>query len=252
MKYPETVIITGANGQCAVHIARELLKNGCRLFLLAHVRVERIALLKQEFPDLCFITHCDLSNYEQTEIAISNLISTTGYFPEALVHTAAIRSTDAKALFESEPDVWNNVLTQNISYAYNTLRAVLPMLVKANQGKIVLFGSSVTQTGLPYGSAYSAAKAAIANMMLSVASEMAPYNIQINMISPAPVDTNLEEDYEGDYLTFRQEYFEAFKKTHPSGKLVSPDDVTNTVLTLLNTETNTISGEEVYLPGGVL
>ncbi len=252
MKYPNTVIITGANGQSAIHLAKELLNQGCTIFLLAHNRTDRLEQLTKLHPALCHIIKCDLNNYEQTESTIQELINKTGLVPDALVHTAAIRSYDAKALHESEPGIWESVVGQNITFAYNILRCILPLMVNLHRGKVVFYGSNVTRTGLPYGSAYAASKAAMANLVRTVALEMAPHNIQINMVSSAPIETNLEEDYQGEYLAFRKEYFKAYKISHPAGKLVSPEDVTQTVLSLLNMEVNALSGEEMYLTGGVL
>lgn len=252
MRYPNTVLITGANGQSAVATARALLEQKCKLLLLTHKRTERIDGLIDLFPDSCFAVQCDLSCFEQTETAVQELLIKSELIPEAVIHTSAIRSYDTKTLAESEPAIWNSIVTQNISMAYNILRCVLPLMIKANQGKIVLFGSNVTRTGLPNGSAYAAAKAAMANLTRTVALEIAKHNIQINVISPAPVETNLEEDYHGVYLKFRQDYFSAYKKTHPQGRLVSMNDITQTVLSLINMDVQSVSGEEIYLTGGVL
>jgi len=252
MRYPKTAIITGANGQTAVHIAKELLKQGCTLLLIAHERIDRIEPLSKQYPQNCTIVKCDLSSFEQTSLVINEYVSERGFIPEALIHTAAIRSSDAKALFESEPVVWDHTIMQNIAFSYNILRCVLPVMKQANQGKVVLMGSNVTRTGLPYGSAYAASKAALSNLVRTVAWEMAPYHVQINLVSPAPVETNLEEDYQGEYLKFRQEYFEAYKKSHPAGTLVSLDDVSQTVFSLLNFDVTALSGEEIFLTGGVL
>lgn len=252
MNYPKTILITGANGQTAINIAKELLLHGSVLILLVHNRTERTDLLKKAYPNQCHVVKCDLCNYNQTSETLSAFLQAKGLMPEALIHTAAIRSFDAQALFTGEPEIWNQVISSNISMAYNILRCVLPLMVKQNAGKVVVMGSNVTRTGLPYGSAYAAAKSALANLVRTVAWEMAGYNIQINMISPAPLETALEEDYQGDYLKFRQEYFEAYKKSHPAHKLVTMDDVTHTILTLINKEISSISGEEIYLTGGVL
>lgn len=249
MKYPKTVIITGANGQTAINLAKELQKQKVTLILLVHERRDRVDALANQNTH---ILPCDLKSYEQTDATITAFLKDKKLIPDALIHTAAIRSYDAKALYESEPETWKSVIVQNIDFAYNILRCVLPLMAKVEKGKVVLFGSNVTRTGLPYGSAYAAGKAALANLVRTVAWEMAPYNIQINMVSPAPVETNLEEDYRGEYLAFRKEYFEAYKKSHPSGKLVSINDITQTVLSLINFDNSSISGEEIYLTGGVL
>jgi NAD(P)-dependent dehydrogenase (short-subunit alcohol dehydrogenase family) len=252
MKLPDTIIITGANGQTAVQLAGELLKHNCKLLLIAHNRTERIDLLKKDYPDICYIRKCDLNSFEQTSEVLYRFISETGLNPTGLVHAAAIRSYDAKSLAESEPAVWNSIFSQNIDMAYNVMRCILPVMLKQKQGKIVLFGSNVTRTGLPYGSAYAAAKTALANLVRSTAWENAPENIQINMVSPAPIETKLEDDYSGAYLKFRQEYFEAYKNSHPAHKLVSPEDITRTILPLLDLETTSVSGEEIFVTGGVL
>lgn len=252
MKLPKTILITGANGQAAVHLATELLHQGCDLLLIAHQRTERIDKLVNTYPDKCLLHKCDLGNYEETFAAVQSMVQKSGKIPGGLVHTAAIRSYDAKPLSDSDPETWSKIINQNISMAYNILRCVLPVMTEKKQGKIVIFGSNVTRTGLPYGSAYAAAKSALANLVRSVAWENAAHNIQINMISPAPIDTKLEEDYTGEYLKFRQEYFAAYKNTHPAQQLVAMGDVIKMVLTLLDIEIESVSGDEIFITGGVL
>jgi NAD(P)-dependent dehydrogenase (short-subunit alcohol dehydrogenase family) len=252
MKLPENIVITGANGQTAVRIARELLQQRSRLLLIANRRTDRVEKLKAEFSDLCHVAQCDLSDLQQAKLAVQKFIKETGKSPTGLVHTAAIRSYDAQSLSESEPEIWKDVFHKNITMAYNILKCVLPDMEKQSAGKIVLFGSNVTRTGLPYGSAYAAAKSALANLVRSVAWETAALNIQVNIVSPAPLETKLEEDYEGNYLKFRQDYFEAYKNSHPAHKLVSLDNVTKVVLNLLDLEQKSLTGEEIYLTGGVL
>jgi len=252
MRLPETIVITGANGQSAFHLAKELLKQNCRLLLIAHNRTDRIEQIRAEFPDKCWLRKCDLTNFEETKKVIEDFIREAGLKPEGLIHTASVRSFDAKQLSESDPATWNAIIQQNISMAYNAVRNALPLMMEQKKGKIVLFGSNVTRTGLPYGTAYAASKAALANLVRSVAWETAESNIQINIVSPAPLQTNLEEDYEGNYLAFRKEYFEAYKKSHPAHKLISLDDVTKIVISLLDLDNYSVSGEEIYITGGVL
>jgi len=252
MKLPETIIITGANGQTAVHLAENLLGQGCYLLLIAHDRTDRIEPLLKKYPTLCSFKQCDLTDFEQTKSVVAEIKTAGQKKPDALIHTAAIRSYDAKALSDSDPDIWNSIILRNITMTYNVLKCTLPLMIEQQKGKIVLFGSNVTRTGLPYGSAYAASKAAMANLVRTVAWETASDNIQINLVSPAPIDTKLEEDYRGEYLNFRKEYFEAYKKSHPAHKLVSLKDITEIVISLLNFDMNSVSGEEIYITGGVL
>jgi short-subunit dehydrogenase len=249
---PKDIVITGANGQSAVHIAQELLKYDIRLCLIAHNRTERIDKIVSDNEGKCFLMLSDLTDYPKLNSDLEGFFKAHRFSPDALIHTAAVRSYDAKTLCESDAGTWNYIVQSNISMAYNAIRCILPTMVEQQKGKIVLFGSNVTRTGLPYGSAYAAAKSALSNLVRSVALETAADNIQINMISPAPIETNLEEDYSGDYLAFRKEYFKAYQKSHPGKKLVSLNDITKMVLSLIDYELNCLSGEEIFVTGGVL
>jgi 2,3-dihydro-2,3-dihydroxybenzoate dehydrogenase len=252
MKLPETILITGANGQAAVNLASALLKKKCKLLLITHDRTERIDKLIARSPEQCWLEKCDLNSHLATRRAIRKLIKASGQTPQGLVHLAAIRSYDAKPLSESNPAFWLHVATSNIVMAYNVLINILPLMEHMNKGKVVLFGSNVTRTGLPFGSAYAASKAALSNLVRSVGFETAGHNVQINMVSPAPLDTVLEEDYKGAYLQFRQRYFESYRHSHPAKKLVPLNDVTKAVMRLLDLEETSLTGEEIYLTGGVL
>lgn len=252
MKLPESIIITGANGQTAIRLAETMLLQGCHLILLAHQRTDRISALQKKHTHTCRLIKCDLTDFTTTEAVLADAIRHSGIEPAGLVHTAAIRSYDAKSLAESDPMTWKQIITDNVTMAYNVLRCVLPRFINNKQGKVILFGSNVTRTGLPYGSAYAAAKSALANLIRSLAWETADSNIQINILSPGPIDTVLEDDYKGVYLKFRLEYFEAYKKSHPAHKLVHPDDIVNMIIPLLDLDSTSISGEEIYITGGVL
>jgi NAD(P)-dependent dehydrogenase (short-subunit alcohol dehydrogenase family) len=252
MKIPKVILITGANGQAAVHLAAKLLEKKCKLLLIAHDRTDRIERIVEQNRSNCWLSKCNLVDYTAVSPTVQTLIKDCGQAPQALVHMAAVRSYDAEPMANSNPEIWKGVFYSNISMAYNVVRRVLPLMQHLNQGKIVLFGSNVTRTGLPYGSAYAAAKAALANLVRSVAFETAQYNVQVNMVSPAPLNTLLEEDYSGTYLEFRKKYFESYKHSHPAHKLVELSDITQMVLSLIDLEQNSISGEEIFLTGGVL
>jgi NAD(P)-dependent dehydrogenase (short-subunit alcohol dehydrogenase family) len=168
-----------------------------------------------------------------------------------LIHTAAKRSSDALELVDSEPSVFRDVFDTNFYVAYNVLRAVLPQMRSNMFGRVILFTSEVTRNGLPKGSAYAAAKAAIVNLVKSVNREVSKHNVLVNCISPGPVDTKLEEDYRGEYLEFRKEYFKKFKETSNTGELVFMQEIALVVDMLMQAELRNLCGEEIFIAGGV-
>lgn len=164
-----------------------------------------------------------------------------------LIHTAAIRSSDANSFQDSDPLFWMEVCSKNLIMTYNILRVALPNM--KNGSRIVLYGSNVSKTGLANGSAYAAAKAAIANLAKSIAREVITRDILINVISPAPVETVLEQDYKGEYLEFRRRYFAKYKEQTPSGKLIQIQELADLTKFLISNQITNITGKEFFIEG---
>ncbi len=243
------VVITGANGQLGSYLAKAWAEGKQQLLLLFHQDTKRIDELRG-LPGIC-LKSCNLLDLTALKTALEEGCQELGAQPAGLVHCAAIRSSDAKTLAESDPKMFDEVFSSNVTMAYNAVRACLPGMLKREYGRILLLGSNVVQTGLPSGSAYSAAKAAIVNLVRSVALEAAPSNVLINAISPAPIETDLEADYQGEYLAFRQRYFETYKKMSPTGKLISLEELRLTVEFLLDSSLQNLTGQNIILDGGL-
>lgn len=243
------LIITGANGQVGSHLARSWAESRLPLLLLVHSGSERLEDLRSK-PGILIKT-CDLLDPDALSSSLEEACVALNAVRASLVHTAAVRSYDAKTLAEGEPEVWQEVFNTNVNMTCNVLRACLPGMLQERFGRIVLFGSNVALTGLNRGSAYAAAKAAIVNLARSVALETAPDNVLINAISPAPVETDLESDYEGEYLAFRQRYFAAYRAASPTGKLISQDEIRHLAELLLSPELANLNGQNILLDGGM-
>lgn len=234
------ICISGANSQIGSHLARYYAAKGHPLYLLYHQQDFRIRDLGQAMQSLHF------RDYAAVERAVNDFKHPIGI----LIHCAALRSSDAKALSETDPMLYREVFESNFYPAYNVLRAVLPNMRKAGFGRVVLFTSDITNTGLRNGSAYAAAKAAIANMARSAALESIADNVLINCVAPGPVETNLEEDFSGEYLDFRKQYFMRHIQNSASHSLISKEEISAVVDLLIDSRLRNICGEEIFLSGG--
>jgi NAD(P)-dependent dehydrogenase (short-subunit alcohol dehydrogenase family) len=243
------ILISGANSQIGSYLAKEYYKEGYKLVLLYHKRKERISELFNK--DGIFSCPVDLCNSEAVKEAVFRAEQFLHQSSDTLIHCAAIRSSDALPLYQTEPMQFANVLSTNMMSAYNILRWTLPSMQENAFGRVIMFGSDVSQKGLQNGSAYSASKAGIVNLVKSVALEMAKYNIVINAISPAPVETNLEEDYSGEYLNFRKRYFAEYLAQVPTGKLVTKEEIKKVTDLLIDENIKNLNGEEIIIDGGV-
>jgi len=245
----KVLIISGANSQIGSYLAKRFATSDNHdLLLLYHNKKERITELLSNSRVRAI--SLDLLQRDKTQSELSQAIK--GYDDPMLylIHCVAMRSDDHLPLGDTTPDYWQQVLEGNVLPCYNVLKTLLPIMKRQGFGRGVVFGSSVSQSGLQNGSAYAAAKAAMVNIVASVSKEYAKHNIIFNCLSPAPVMTNLEEDYSGSYLEFRKRYFASYLASTPSGKLVSLSELFVYVNMLLSDEIENLCGQEIIVHGG--
>src|SRR5204862_7442608 len=95
---------------------------------------------------------------------------------------------------ELSPDEWDAVIATNLTAAYRTMRAAIPVMVDQGAGSIVNVASRLGQMGVAETAAYSAAKAGLIGLTRSLAREFGPRGIRVNAIAPAVVVTDMTTD----------------------------------------------------------
>lgn len=235
-----TILISGANSHIGSYLAHIYEAEGKKLLLLYHKHKQRISDLKS--PQISV----DLRDYNAVSRYLTNYLDNI----DAMIHCAAVRSEDHQFLDETKPDIFYRVLEDNIYPAYNLLKLIIPSMRKRSFGRIILFSSDVSKTGLARGSAYAAAKAAIANIAKSCALENAEYNVLVNCIAPGPVETNTNKDFTADYQQFREQYFAKHLEQAASKALVKKDELKAVTDLLLSSNLRNLCGEEIVINGG--
>ena len=249
MILPETFIIYGANSSIGSEFAKKIQPKVKRMVLFYHNKTDLISgLLKKKNVSAIQSEIKDFNDYKKKilEVKLNNCINDLG-----AVYFSTKRSEDHKPLHETELDQTKDIIDTNILGAIHFLKGILSINKTIDSTRIVLIGSNVSRIGLQNGSVYAATKAAIANLTRSVAMEEGVYNTFINTISPGPVEMK-NNNFTDSYVKFRQDYFEAQKKTTSLKKLATVDDVCQIILFLTSLENKHITGEEVFCAGGSL
>lgn len=244
-------IITGSNGSSGSYIATRLSKiKTNHLLLLYHTRTERIkALFDKPNVDAHGI---DLTNDRKLSRFLDKYLKSKPDKELYLIHTASVRSFDTRSFDQIELSDWQHVFNTNIYSTLNIIHALLPEMQERSFGRAVLFGSIVGTHGLPNGSAYAASKAAIINLAKSISYENTMNNVIFNVISPAPIKSVLSEDYKGDYLKFREEYFSNYLMNSVSGTYVEFEEIYKLCTLLLDPLNRNIHGQNITLGGTFL
>lgn len=203
----------------------------------------------QALNGLSFFQKCNIAGHEAVQQAVDE-IATTYSTIDILVNNAGIAHIGT-AETTTEED-FERLLSVNVKGVYNCLHAVLPIM-KAKGGVILNLTSVASSVGLAERFAYSATKAAVVGMTLSVAKDYLSHNIRCNCVSPGRVHTPFVDGYlQKTYPGKEQEMFEKLSKTQPIGRMGKPEEVAGLILYLCSDEASFITGCDYPIDGGFL
>lgn len=151
----------------------------------------------------------------------------------------------ARQAEEVSDEEWRRFLDLNLTSSFNSVRAVLPHMVSAGRGKIVLIGSSAVYDGGGGAIDYAAAKAGLTGMMKYLCKTYARKGVMTNIVHPCVIETDL----------LLERYAEPEKKRAlieqvPAGRLGKPNDIAGLVAYLASEWGDFICGQSILVDGG--
>ena len=141
-----------------------------------------------------------------------------------------------------KPQQWDRVIDTNLKSFYYIVNPVASAMFSAKSGKIVVVSSTAGLTGMQGQTNYSGSKAGLIGAAKSAAVELARRNINLNIIAPGFVESDMTKDIP----------FDEVKKTIPLRRIAKPEDIANVVEFLISEKSNYIVGEVIAVNGGVL
>ena len=140
-------------------------------------------------------------------------------------------------------DEWKKVIDLNLNAVFYCCKAVVPLLVKNNYGRILNIASISGKEGNPNASAYSTSKSGVIGLTKSLGKELAKKNIAVNCVTPAAAKTRIF-----DQMT--QEHIDYMLSKIPRNKFAKVEELASLVA-WLSSEENSFSTAAVFdLSGG--
>jgi len=180
-------IVTGGAQGIGLEVGRRLLASGARLAIwdINSAGLER-ARAELGNHDV-HVERVDIADYGSVEAGVAGTLKAMGRI-DILINNAAIVGPNA-TLAEYPVDVWKQVIDIDVNGTFHCCRAVVPVMVAQNYGRIVNLASVAGKEGNPNAAAYSSAKAAVIAMTKSLGKELASHDIAVNCVTPAVART---------------------------------------------------------------
>ena len=152
---------------------------------------------------------------------------------------------------DSEPALWDTLLAINLRGPLSVHQAVARGMVARGRGRIVNISSDAGRVGSSGEAVYAACKGGIIAFSKTLARELAPARINVNVVCPGPTDTPLFNSFIGEGEEGRRIY-EALKKAIPFKRIGQPDDIPGIVAFLASADAAYITGQVIVVDGGMV
>ena len=236
----KTALVTGGAQGFGLDIVKRFLRSGAKVIIWdIDPKMSEQALKIINDPNLSS-NIVDVSNYKEVESCINNIKKDSNI--DILINNAGITGpTDT--LWEYDVEMWKKVVDINLMGTFNCCRAIVPIMIKNNYGRIVNVASVAGKDGNANASAYSVGKAGAIGLTKSLGKELADKNIAVNAVTPAGAKTRIL-----DQMT--KEHVQRMLSKVPRGRFLEVEEFTSLVC-WLSSEENTFSTAAVFdISGG--
>lgn len=238
----KTAVVIGGTSGIGSATVRFLLQDG----VVVHVVGRSTGNMPEEKN---LIKHrTDISNILEVEKLISQLnkIDKVDY----LVNASGIFSP--KTFLEHSIEDYNSYLDLNRGFFFIT-QAIAQKMKHTGGGSIVNVGSMWARQAIKAtpSSAYSMQKAGLHSLTQHLAMELADFNIRVNAVSPAVVNTPVYHAVFGG-KTEAEKALEGFNGFHPLGRTGSAEEIAESICFLLSEKASWITGTILDIDGGVM
>jgi meso-butanediol dehydrogenase/(S,S)-butanediol dehydrogenase/diacetyl reductase len=204
-------------------------------------------------PEAALGLGIDVTDLDSVEEAVAAHVRHFGGL-DVMVANAGIALT--APLLETTAEQWQLTMDTNVKGVFHCYQsAARQMIAQGRGGRLIGAASVASHRGGKWQAAYSASKFAVRGMSQSVAQELAPHQITVNVYSPGVVHTPMWEGIDAEMTRRRGtelgSEMAGMVAGIPLGRLETPTDVAGVVSFLASPDANYITGQSIVVDGGM-
>ena len=244
----KTALVTGAARGIGKAVAMKFASEGANIaftdLVLNDEMKAGLEATRQEIEALgvtCRAYAGNAADFNETEAVVKQIHEDFGHI-DILVNNAGI-TKDGLMLRMTEAQ-WDAVLNVNLKSAFNFIHALLPIMMRQRDGRIINMSPVVGVHGNAGQANYAASKAGMIALVKSVAQEMGSRGIRANAIAPGFIETAMTQQLPEDV---RKEWM----KKIPLRRGGQVEDIANVALFLASDLSAYVSGQVIQVDGGM-
>ena len=239
----KVALITGSGRGIGREIALKMASEGANI-VIADIDEATMNATKADVEALgvkAIAVKMDISSGESVQAAVDAIVKEFGKI-DILVNNAAIfKKAPFLEMTEAE---WDQTCNINLKGLYNVTHAVAPIMVENHDGRIISIASVDAFQGCLNYSHYAMTKAGVVGLSRTLAQELGPHNIRVNVIAPGIMLTEMTRDRV-------EANKEAYLAKVPIGRIGVPEDIANAALFLASDMSSYVSGQVIHVNGGM-
>ncbi len=239
-------LVTGGSRGIGAEIARQLAAAGATVVVNYHHSedaAQQVVADIEAAGGRALAMQADVSDFAQANAMVKNIKKELGRL-DILVNNAGTTRDNVIALMKEED--WDIVIQTNLKSAWNCSKAATRLMMRQRWGRIINISSVAGVYGNAGQSNYAASKAGMIGLAKSLAKELGPRNITVNVIAPGFVPTDLT-----NYLLEDEEMKKTIIEHTSVRRLGKPEDVAALAVYLASEEASFVTGQVIAVDGGL-
>lgn len=236
----KTAVVTGGSrgiGEAIVYKLASMGANVAVIYAGSRTAAERVCeKCKQEYSVEAKAYQCNVADFSAAKETVAKIKTEFGT-AQILINNAGITCDGLLAMMKEED--FDLVLDTNLKGAFNMIRHMTGLFIRAREGCIINMASVAGIMGNAGQCNYSASKAGLIGLTKSVAKELAPKGIRCNAVAPGFIATDMTGNQTDNPLL----------NMIPLGKMGETDDVADAVAYLITAKY--VTGEVLRIDGGL-